>query len=59
MTGQNLVVDGGHTLGPWIEPARKRQVRPRVSVREEQQEMKKDLDAMGITYDGDGVCQSE
>ena len=59
MTGQNLVVDGGHTLGPWIEPARQRGVAPRVSIKQELVEMKKDLDAMGIVYDEDGVAESE
>jgi NAD(P)-dependent dehydrogenase (short-subunit alcohol dehydrogenase family) len=24
MTGQNLIIDGGHTLGPWLEPSRPR-----------------------------------
>ena len=59
MTGQNLVVDGGHTLGPWIESARQRGVAPRVSIKQELVEMKKDLDAMGIVYDEDGVAESE
>ena len=54
MTGQNMVVDGGHTLGPWIEPARKRSVPPRVDSKQELFEMKKDLDAMGITYNAAG-----
>ena len=59
MTGQNMVIDGGHTLGPWIEPARERQVPPRISIREELTEMKKDLDSMGIAYDKNGIVQSE
>lgn len=58
MTGQNLVVDGGHTLGPWIEPARQRGVAPRVSIKQELVEMKKDLDAMGIDYDENGQVTS-
>lgn len=58
MTGQNLVVDGGHTLGPWIEPARQRGVPPRVSIEEELVEMKKDLDAMGIVHDENGIDES-
>ena len=51
MTGQNLVIDGGHTLGPWVEVSRKREVPPRVGINEEVVEMKKDLQAMGITDD--------
>ena len=58
MTGQNLVIDGGHTLGPWIEPARQRDVPPRVSIEEELVEMKKDLDAMGIVHDENGIDES-
>lgn len=58
MTGQNLVIDGGHTLGPWIEPARQRCVPPRVSIEEELVEMKKDLDAMGIVHDENGIDES-
>ena len=54
-----MVIDGGHTLGPWIEPARKRQVPPRVSIRGELTEMKKDLDSMGIAYDKNGIAESE
>ena len=57
MTGQNMVVDGGHTLGPWIEPARKRSVPPRVDSKQELFEMKKDLDCMSIAYDKNGVVQ--
>ncbi len=59
MTGQNLIVDGGHTLGPWIEPARKREIPPRINVRQELVEMKKDLDAMGVAYDENGQIDAE
>lgn len=55
MTGQNLIVDGGHTLGPWPQEAPKRVVAPRVSVEEELVEMKKDMDAMGVSVDETGV----
>ena len=57
MTGQNLVIDGGHTLGPWIEPARQRETPPRVSIEQELAGMKKDLDVLGIPYDEDGILQ--
>ena len=55
MTGQNLIIDGGHTLGPWLEPSRPRAVPPRVGMEEEIKELKVDLDAMGIAYDENGV----
>ena len=58
MTGQNMVIDGGHTLGPWIEPAKAREVPPRVSIEQELAGMKKDLDVLGIAYDEDGVVLS-
>lgn len=58
MTGQNLVIDGGHTLGPWFEPARPRAVPPRVGVEEEIKALKADLDALGIPYNENGVAQS-
>ena len=49
MTGQNLIIDGGHTLGPWIESSRARIVPPRIGVEEEVKALKVDLDAMGLT----------
>lgn len=58
MTGQNLVIDGGHTLGPWIEPSRPRTVPPRVGIEEETIALKIDLDAMGIAYDENGRPRS-
>ena len=58
MTEQNMVIDGGHTLGRWIEPARARAVAPRVSIEQELAGMKKDLDVLGIAYDEDGVVLS-
>jgi len=58
MTGQNLVIDGGHTLGPWIEPSRARTVPPRIGVEEEMKALKADLDAMGLSYDESGVIKT-
>lgn len=58
MTGQNLVIDGGHTLGPWIEPARARAVPPRVGLEEEMRALKADLDTLGIAYDDNGIIKS-
>jgi hypothetical protein len=57
VTGQDLIVDGGHTLSTWLKPL-ERAVPPRVSPEEELIELKKDLDAMGIQYDQYGVKQA-
>jgi NAD(P)-dependent dehydrogenase (short-subunit alcohol dehydrogenase family) len=54
VTGHDLMVDGGHTLNAWLTPL-SREVPPRVSPEEEVVQMKHDLDAMGVTYDADGV----
>ncbi len=54
VTGHDLMVDGGHTLNAWLTPL-SREVPPRVSPEEEVVQMKLDLDAMGVTYDADGV----
>ena len=56
VTGQNLIVDGGHTLSTWIQPL-ERAVSPRISVEEEMIEMKKDLDVLGIPYNQDGFSE--
>lgn len=50
MTGQNLAVDGGHTLNVWMEPL-KRAAPPLVSPEEETVSLKHDLDVLGIKYD--------
>ena len=54
VTGHDLLVDGGHTLNAWLVPLG-REVPPRVSPEEEVLQMKKDLDAMGIEYDENGI----
>ncbi len=54
VTGHDLLVDGGHTLNSWLVPL-SREVPPRVSPEEEVVQMKKDLDAMGVPYDEDGI----
>jgi sorbose reductase len=54
VTGHDLLVDGGHTLNAWMAPLG-RQVPPRVSPEQEPQQMKLDLDKMGIEHDQDGV----
>lgn len=54
VTGQDLVIDGGYTLGNWMEPLT-RDIPPLINPEEEIIEMKKDLDAMGIPYDEHGV----
>jgi len=54
VTGHDLLVDGGHTLNAWLVPLG-RQVPPRVSPDEEVIQLKKDLDAMGVRYDENGI----
>lgn len=54
VTGHDLLVDGGHTLNAWLAPL-SREIPPRVSPDQESQQMKADLDSMGIEYDADGV----
>ncbi len=54
VTGHDLLVDGGHTLNSWLVPLG-REVPPRVSPEEEVVQMKKDLDAMEVPYDENGI----
>ena len=54
VTGHDLMVDGGHTLNAWLVPLG-RAVPPRVDPEQEVVQMKHDLDALGISYDVDGI----
>lgn len=54
VTGHDLLVDGGHTLNSWLVPLG-REFPPRVSPEEEVVQLKKDLDAMGVKYDKNGI----
>ncbi|MDP6545832.1 MAG: SDR family oxidoreductase [Phycisphaerae bacterium] len=54
VTGHDLLVDGGHTLNAWLVPLG-RDVPPRVSPEEEVVQLKKDLEAMGVEYDENGI----
>ena len=54
VTGHDLLVDGGHTLNSWLVPLG-REFPPRVSPEEEVVQLKKDLDAMGVKYDSNGI----
>ena len=54
VTGHDLVADGGHTLNAWLVPLG-RSVPPRVSPEEETVQLKRDLDALGIPYDREGI----
>jgi NAD(P)-dependent dehydrogenase (short-subunit alcohol dehydrogenase family) len=54
VTGHDLLVDGGHTLNAWLTPLG-RSVSPRVSPEEEIIPLKKDLDALGVKYDENGI----
>lgn len=57
LTGQNLVVDGGHTLNAWLgAPAR--HVEPRVGPEEEVGGLIHDLDVIGMEHDEQGVVPS-
>ena len=57
VTGHDLLVDGGHTLNAWLTPLG-RSVPPRVSPEEEIVQLKKDLDALGVNYDENGINPS-
>lgn len=53
MTGQNLLVDGGHCLSTYLVPL-KREVPPRIDPEQELLELKQDFKAMGIACDAQG-----
>ena len=55
MTGQNLTVDGGHTLNVWMDPI-KRAAPPLISPEEEVVSLKHDLDILGVNYDENVVA---
>jgi hypothetical protein len=57
ITGQDLVVDGGHTLNAWLAPL-KRVAPARVSPEEEVEDLKHDLDTLGIDYTEEGIAPS-
>jgi NAD(P)-dependent dehydrogenase (short-subunit alcohol dehydrogenase family) len=50
VTGHDLLMDGGRTLGTMLEPL-ERITKPRLSVDDELEELRKELDAQGIAYD--------
>ena len=53
ITGQDLLVDGGHTLNTWMTPL-ERNVPPRISPEEEVLQLKKELEIMDIPHDKNG-----
>jgi NAD(P)-dependent dehydrogenase (short-subunit alcohol dehydrogenase family) len=55
VTGQNLVVDGGHSLSTWHYPPPERAVPPRVDRAGEVESMNTDLDDRGVRHDADGI----
>ena len=55
VTGQNLQIDGGLTLDSLSFATQPRDISPRISPKEEVMAMKKDLDALNIPYDEQGV----
>jgi hypothetical protein len=54
VTGLDLMVDGGHTLNAWLAPL-SRSIPPRVSPEEEVEQLKHDLEVLGLPFDEDGI----
>jgi NAD(P)-dependent dehydrogenase (short-subunit alcohol dehydrogenase family) len=54
VTGQNVLVDGGHTLNVWLSPI-ERVYPPLVAPEEETRSLIHDLEVLGILHDQDGV----
>jgi NAD(P)-dependent dehydrogenase (short-subunit alcohol dehydrogenase family) len=54
VTGLDLMVDGGHTLNAWLAPL-SRSIPPRVSPEEEVEQLKHDLQVLGLPFDEDGI----
>lgn len=53
VTGHDLLMDGGRVLG--LRGLPERQTSPRISVEQELEQVRKDLDALSISYDDDVV----
>jgi len=58
VTGQDLIVDGGHSLSTWMIPL-ERSLKPRVDPAEEVIEIKRDLKTRGIPHDENGIPLSD
>lgn len=54
VTGLDLMVDGGHTLNAWLTPL-SRSVPPRVDPAQEEEQLKHDLDLLGVPHDSHGI----
>jgi predicted ABC-type sugar transport system permease subunit len=54
LTGQEVIVDGEHTLNVWLAPL-DRAFPPLVSAEEETRSLLRDLDLLGIAHDENGV----
>lgn len=54
VTGQDMMVDGGHTLSTYLRPLT-RDTPPRVNQEQELVELKNDLDRLGVNYDDHGI----
>ena len=54
LTGQNILVDGGHTLNVWLDPPA-RHAPPLVNPEEETRSLLHDLEILGIPHDEHGV----
>lgn len=57
LTGQEIIVDGGHLLNDWLlTPPRPRVAPPLVSPEEEAASLRHDLDVLGVPYDEHGMA---
>ena len=56
ITGQNIIVDGGHLLSDWFNPLHPREEAPLVTPQEETASLVHDMDVMGMKYDKNGVA---
>lgn len=54
LTGQDVIVDGGHTLNVWLDPPA-RHVPPPITPDDEVQSLLHDLNALGVAHDDRGV----
>jgi NAD(P)-dependent dehydrogenase (short-subunit alcohol dehydrogenase family) len=59
VTGQNVVVDGGHTLSTWHIPLPERAVPPRIDAGDEVLAMNSDLDDRGVPHDAHGIIAAD
>lgn len=56
LTGQNIILDGGHLLSDWLTSISRRETEPLISPDEEMVSLIHDMDVLGIRYDGNKVA---